>query len=78
MLHGCAALHRHGILVFFLNVRRDFVRGYASETLAETPLWIPKALLLAGLAVFVVQLFVYMLRVIANDVSFADEAGESH
>ena len=62
---------------FFLNVRRDFVRGYASETMAETPLWIPKGLLLAGLIIFVVQMFVYMLRVIANDVSFAGEAADS-
>ena len=58
---------------FFVNSVRDFLRGHVSETLSETPLWLPPSIMLVGMIVFVLQLTAYLLRVLAGDVSFADE-----
>lgn len=49
---------------FFLrNVVRAWERGSTSESLAEVPLWIPEGVVVVGLAIFVLQLFAYALRV---------------
>ena len=57
---------------FYTNAVRDFVRGHVSETLSETPLWLPPSIMLLGMLVFIVQLLAYLLRVLAGDVSFSD------
>jgi len=59
---------------FYVNAVRDFVRGHVSETLSETPLWLPPSIMLVGMIIFVFQLMTYLLRVLTGDVSFADEA----
>ncbi len=56
---------------FYVNAVRDFVRGHVSETLSETPLWLPPTIMLLGMLVFIVQLLAYLLRVLAGDVSFS-------
>ena len=56
---------------FYVNAVRDFMRGHVSETLSETPLWLPPSIMLLGMLVFIVQLLAYLLRVLAGDVSFA-------
>ena len=38
-----------------ISVLRNFERGTRSASIAEIPLWIPEALLLCGLAIFVLQ-----------------------
>lgn len=61
---GVAALGVSGTAIWFfwLSVRRNFLRGYKSESMAEVPLWIPEGLLLAGLVIFWLQLLAYLLR----------------
>ena len=51
---------------FGSNAYRDFTRGYTSGTLADVPLWIPKGLILLGLAVFWLQMVVYLIGVVAG------------
>ena len=51
------------IWYFGSNASRDFARGYTSGTLADVPLWIPKGLILLGLAVFWLQMVVYLVSV---------------
>lgn len=52
------------IWFFWLSLRRNYVRGYRSESIAEVPLWIPESILLIGLAIFWLQLLAYLLRVL--------------
>ncbi|MDE0208674.1 MAG: TRAP transporter small permease [Boseongicola sp.] len=58
---------------FFKSAVRDYSRGYVSETLSETPLWLPPSIMLLGMIIFILQLLAYLLRVLVGDVSFADE-----
>ena len=59
------ALVATGMAVWYFgaNAYRDFARGYTSGTLADVPLWIPKGLILLGLAVFWLQMVVYLVTV---------------
>ncbi|MCY4463685.1 MAG: TRAP transporter small permease [Albidovulum sp.] len=58
---------------FFTNSVRDYVRGHVSETLSETPLWLPPSIMLVGMVIFLFQLAIYLVRVAAGQVSFAEE-----
>ena len=51
------------IWYFGSNASRDFARGYTSGTLADVPLWIPKGLILLGMAVFWLQMVAYLVTV---------------
>jgi TRAP-type C4-dicarboxylate transport system permease small subunit len=51
---------------FWKSVARNWERGAVSETVAEVPLWIPEGLMMLGLAVFWLQLSVYLLRVLVG------------
>lgn len=51
---------------FWRSVKRNWDRGAVSESMAETPLWIPEALVFAGLALFAVQLLAYLLRLLGG------------
>jgi TRAP-type C4-dicarboxylate transport system permease small subunit len=51
---------------FWKSVARNWDRGAVSETVAEVPLWIPEGVMMVGLAVFWLQLVVYLLRVLAG------------
>ena len=52
---------------FWRGVKRNWDRGAVSESMAETPLWIPEALVFAGLALFAVQLLAYLLRLLGGE-----------
>lgn len=45
---------------------RNYERGTISMTLAATPVWIPEAVILAGMGIFTLTLSVYMLRLLAG------------
>ncbi len=48
---------------FYLNVAREYARGYSSGTMSNMPLWIPEGIMLLGFVVFWLQLLEYGLRV---------------
>jgi TRAP-type C4-dicarboxylate transport system permease small subunit len=43
---------------------RDVQRGTLSESIAEVPLWIPELLAVVGLGLFLLQLFVILIRLV--------------
>ncbi len=45
---------------------RDFDRGRVSSSIAEFPLWIPRAVVCLGLVLLMLQLFAYFLRVVTG------------
>lgn len=47
----------------FRDAYRDWSRGSTSSSIAEVPLWIPKGLIVVGLALLMLQLIAYFLRV---------------
>ncbi|SEH89956.1 TRAP transporter small permease [Paracoccus alkenifer] len=53
--------------IFWKTVSRNFMRGVTSDTIAHVPLWIPESLVLAGLAIFFVQLLADALKLIAKN-----------
>lgn len=67
------------IRYFFVNVERQFTRGYTSGTMSNMPQWIPTGVMLIGLAVFWLQVFAYGLgiglRQIAPDSDPHAESG---
>lgn len=52
------------LFFFFRSWIRNWDRGTVSGSIAEVPLWIPEGIVLIGLAIFVLQLFVYSLRTV--------------
>jgi TRAP-type C4-dicarboxylate transport system permease small subunit len=58
---------------FWFSVKRNFIRGTTSESIAEVPLWIPEGLVLLGLVLFCVQLFAYLLRVLTGGRYIGEE-----
>ncbi len=55
------------------GVARNWQRGAVSESIAEVPLWIPESLVFAGLALFGLQLFAYLLRLLAGGPPIAGD-----
>lgn len=51
---------------FWDSVLRHVERGSTSPSVAETPLWIPEAVILAGMAVFTLQVLAYTLNLAAG------------
>lgn len=53
-----------GFLIYYLyiNVERQFVRGYSSGTMSGMPQWIPTGVALTGLVIFWIQLVSYGLQ----------------
>ncbi|QIE45997.1 TRAP transporter small permease [Pseudohalocynthiibacter aestuariivivens] len=49
-----------------LSAMRNFSRGRVSETIAEVPLWIPEAVVLVGLAAFLLLLAVRFVALVTN------------
>ena len=58
---------------FARNAYRSFSRGYVSETIAQVPLWIPEAFMVAGFSVFFLQLLSYLLQVLAGEADLSSE-----
>ncbi|MBY8978283.1 TRAP transporter small permease [Rhodobacteraceae bacterium NNCM2] len=50
----------------WISMARKFAAGTVSMTTAATPMWIPEAVVLIGLAVFGLQLLAYALRLLAG------------
>lgn len=50
----------------YRDAHRDWSRGSTSSSIAEVPLWIPKGLIVVGLALLLLQLIAYFLRVAAG------------
>ncbi len=48
------------------NWHRDWVRGAVSPSIAEIPMWIPEGLVVVGYALFIMQLFAYLIRVLSG------------
>jgi len=51
---------------FLISVQRNYRQGTISMTVAATPIWIPEAIVLTGMAIFTLQVVVYALRLIAG------------
>jgi TRAP-type C4-dicarboxylate transport system permease small subunit len=49
---------------WYINVARSYQRNITSESIAETPLWIPEGMVLVGLILLCTTLFVRMLSLI--------------
>jgi TRAP-type C4-dicarboxylate transport system permease small subunit len=49
---------------FWRSVSRNWGRGAVSQSIAEVPLWLPEGLVLLGLALFALQLFAHLLRLV--------------
>ncbi|CBV41918.1 TRAP transporter small permease [Halomonas elongata] len=58
-----------------IAVQRSHARGIVSETLAETPLWIPQGAVLLGLYLLCLILVVRTLRILVERATF--DSGES-
>ncbi len=52
---------------FWRSLSRNWVRGAVSESLAETPLWIPETLVFVGMLLFWIQLFAYFVRLLGGE-----------
>ncbi|MEP0074022.1 MAG: TRAP transporter small permease [Marinomonas sp.] len=49
---------------WYINVARSYKRNITSESIAETPLWIPEGMVLVGLVLLCMTLFVRMLSLV--------------
>lgn len=63
-LCAIAALSITSLLIkyYWLNFHRSWTLNRVSSSIAEVPLWIPEAMVLAGMLVFWLQLLAYFLR----------------
>lgn len=50
----------------WLMVKRDYIRGRLSIGMAEIPMWIPQAILLIGLVIFILQLIASIIRLLSG------------
>lgn len=57
---------------YVLAIWTAFSRGTRSNTFAETPLWVPMSVFLAGLIVFTIQLLAYALRLVGGGSLITD------
>lgn len=61
---------------FWRTVLRNWERGSTSETIAAVPLWIPEAFVLLGLAIFIIQMLSYIVKIMAGYSLNAETAEE--
>ncbi len=61
---------------FWRNWKRDWDRGAVSESIAEIPMWIPEGLVVIGMALFIIQLFAYFVRVVTGGEIITSGGGE--
>lgn len=60
---------------FWRQLARDYTRGTVSYSIAEVPVWIPEGLVFAGIALFGLQLFAYLVRLGLGDPPIAEDVG---
>jgi len=51
---------------FIIRVSSNYSRGFVSDTILRTPLWLPETFVIAGLVVLLLQLFSYLLLLFAG------------
>lgn len=61
---------------FLRSVMRSFDRGYTSETAAQVPLWMPEAFMVAGLAILLLQLLSYLIRLLVGGPLIVEQGAE--
>ena len=66
-----AALFGFVATYFYKFVMRDFERGTVSNSVAQVPLWIPQAIMLAGIIILIIQFLVLAIS-IARGAHIAD------
>lgn len=59
---------------FLISVFRNYNRGAVSETVAATPLWIPEAIVTAGITILLLRLSAYLLLIVAGGPVFESNA----
>ncbi|WP_202913407.1 TRAP transporter small permease subunit [Acuticoccus sediminis] len=59
---------------FWISVSRNYQRGTISMTTAATPMWIPEAVIFAGMGIFWLTLAVYALRLLVGG-ALIEESG---
>ncbi|WP_246801087.1 hypothetical protein, partial [Mesorhizobium amorphae] len=64
----CLYLCRYHLLA----IETAYVRGTRSNTLAQTPLWLPMVVFVAGLVIFMIQLLAYALRLLGGGALIRD------
>jgi TRAP-type C4-dicarboxylate transport system permease small subunit len=62
---------------FLVSVIRNFQRGTVSETVAATPLWIPEAVVTAGITILLFRLSAYLFLLFAGG-PIIDRAGDDN
>ncbi|NNE21618.1 MAG: TRAP transporter small permease [Rhizobiales bacterium] len=58
------------------DVKRNWVRGSVSESVAEVPLWIPTGAVWLGLTLFALQLLFYFIRIVRGGPMISSGASE--
>ena len=53
-------------------VHTSFIRGTTAYTVAETPLWVPQAVILVGLVIMTLQILAYLLYLIMSGPQASD------
>jgi len=61
---------------FWIGLARDWQRGTTSYSIAEVPLWIPEGAVFVGLVLFGLQLFAYLVDLLAGRPPLADGNSE--
>lgn len=67
-----------GIFAWYVSADmwRSFQRGYETDSLVALPLWLPPAPLLIGMAVFLLDMSVLLVQILAGSANVADESPE--
>jgi TRAP-type C4-dicarboxylate transport system permease small subunit len=70
ILNVCVTVFAVGILTFYFAkfVLRQKSLGTLSATIAETPIWVPATIVTVGMAVIVLQLVLYAIRLMLGAV----------
>lgn len=78
LLIALASASAFGWLSYFwwLNVTRSYQRGITSDTMAETPLWIPEGIVLLGLWLLCFTLVVRSLTLITKRAPHTQPTGQ--
>ena len=63
--------------LFWGELLHNWRRGSVSETIARIPLWVPPALVLSGLPIFLLQLATYALELLAGGRPIEDASDTS-
>jgi len=60
----------------WIDIARSYARGYQTDSLVPLPLWLPPLGLFVGMAVFLLDMLVHLLLVVARRERLSDESAE--